>query len=175
MLTLICRLSDSASTLFSDSSASSSLSSLLDLFPSPPTFKDEVRRAFPVEESYPTPPPSPLVLATEFAVSKTPSVTFMPATAPIKSTPAPRPVMSTSESDALALDRLFAPGRPTLPYKSDMAISEEPDCPSPTVFAAYKAPITKHSPIPASASFHATIEYAATGGYLTPPASPLWC
>ncbi|KZV62059.1 hypothetical protein PENSPDRAFT_692846 [Peniophora sp. CONT] len=162
------------SSLFSCSSSSScSLTSLLDLFPTPPT-SGEVKPTRPVENLYPTPPPSPsLVPVVEFPMPTKSDFTVTPTPTPLQPT-ALSHLISPSNSDMRILDRLFTSSRLSSPPIPEMTPFTKPECPPLHVFTAYKAPIVTFSPMQASNSFYASIEDAAENGYLTPPASPLW-
>ncbi|KZV61631.1 hypothetical protein PENSPDRAFT_759306 [Peniophora sp. CONT] len=164
-----------ASSLFSYSSSSSgsSLTDLLGLFPTPPTSGREVKLTRPVENLYPTPPPSPLVPVVEFHMPTMSNDIIMPTPTPLQPTALSHSI-SPSNSDILLLDRLFASGHPSSPHIPEMASFKKPECPPLQVFTAYKAPIAKFSPMPAYTSFCASFEDDAENGYLTPPASPLW-
>ncbi|KZV74615.1 hypothetical protein PENSPDRAFT_732171 [Peniophora sp. CONT] len=167
--------SDSASSLYSDTSSAYSLTSILDAFPLPPASDKEITVASSAEALYPTPPPSPLVSAIEFVAAMTPGVlSTPPATAPLQPTFFSR-LTNANDFDSLALDELFATSRPSSPSLLDMEIFQEPECPPRQLFTAYKATQVIVSPIPASTSFRASVECAAAGGYHTPPLSHFWC
>ncbi|VDB89810.1 unnamed protein product [Peniophora sp. CBMAI 1063] len=161
---------DSVSSLFRDSSVS--FSSLLDAFPSPPTTTNTAKPTRVFEDIYPTPPTTPLIPIFEFTELPASNASTALGHAPPAPISPSRP-MRASDSDILILDRLFIQSHPSSPSMETIAF-EEPQCPPHQTFAAYKAPLFTVTPIPASASFRATVEFASAGGYLTPPASSLW-
>ncbi|VDB88580.1 unnamed protein product [Peniophora sp. CBMAI 1063] len=156
----------SSSCSYPSSDSSSSLTSILDAFPGPPTSVEKAQIANPIEDILPTPPPSPLVPTTDFFQPVAASKMLVPDTTSLQSTSSSGS-MSTSSSDILLLGRLFGSSVSSSSSISDMVSFEKPECPALQVFTASKSPNITSPLLSASTSFYVSVGHAAEDDCLT--------